>query len=70
MRPKGVNDVFVANVNLRQEAGLYSDNLDDPPKASSWLDKKIAKVDKDVRITDDFQLAKIFDEAAVDAIAA
>lgn len=48
MRPEGGRDVFVFNVNLRQEAGVFAD--DDPaqaPEHGHWLDKSIAAIEMD-----------------------
>jgi len=48
MRPQGGADVFVLDVNLRQEAGVIAD--DDPtqaPEHGHWLDKSVAAIEMD-----------------------
>jgi hypothetical protein len=48
MRPQGGRDVLVLDVNLRQEAGVFSD--DDPssaPEHGHWLDKSVAAIEMD-----------------------
>ena len=48
MRPEDGRDVYVFDVNLRQEAGIYAD--DDPsaaPDHGHWLDKSIAAIEMD-----------------------
>jgi Domain of unknown function (DUF4340) len=47
MRVAGGAEVYVLDVNLRREAGLWQDDADKAPEAGHWLDKSIAKIEKD-----------------------
>ncbi len=47
MRPADSKDVYVVDVNLRREAGLYSDDMAAAPKPDSWLKKDVVNIAKD-----------------------
>ncbi len=46
VRAAGEAAIYVADVDLRQRAGLYTDESADPPTPDSWLDKKILELEK------------------------
>jgi hypothetical protein len=46
MRAAGAKDIFVADVNLRREAGVYSDDATTAPKADTWLKKEVVNIAK------------------------
>ncbi len=39
-------DVYVIDLNLRREAGLYTLDLSDPPMPGIWLDKEVLRLEK------------------------
>ncbi len=39
--------VYVTDVDLRREAGMYGDETDKAPEAGTWLDKMVVELDKD-----------------------
>lgn len=47
VRRADASDVFVINESPRREAGLWQEELDTAPEATQWLDKTIAKMEKD-----------------------
>lgn len=47
MRADGSLDIFVGDANLRQEAGLNSEEMGDAPEPATWLDKAMLKIDKE-----------------------
>lgn len=47
LRKAGDNRIFVESTNLRQDAGVYGDEMDKAPTADKWLDKDILKLEKD-----------------------
>jgi hypothetical protein len=47
MRPAGGRDVFVLDVNLRRDAGVYADDTESTPEHGHWLDKQIAAIEMD-----------------------
>ncbi len=40
-------DIFVIDVNLRREAGIYTVELSDPPAPSIWLNKQVLELEED-----------------------
>ena len=46
MRAAGEDTIYVADVDLRQAAGIQSDENADAPKPDTWLDKKILEFEK------------------------
>lgn len=44
-RPAASDDVYVLDVSLRREAGIYTAEIDDAPKPGTWLDKRVLDVD-------------------------
>lgn len=47
MRKAGDKRIYVESANLRQDAGIYGDDLDKAPTGEKWLDKNILKLEKD-----------------------
>lgn len=46
-RAAGSEDVYILNVNLRRNAGLYTVDLTDEPKPGPWLDKSLLDLEQD-----------------------
>lgn len=47
MRAADSNEIQVTDVDLRRQAGIYGDDRAEAPKANTWLDKQILKLEKD-----------------------
>ena len=47
MRIMANNDIYVADSDLRQDAGIYSDERSETPRPGTWLDTKILELEKD-----------------------
>jgi len=47
MRAAGSKAVYTVDVNLRREAGLYSDDMAAAPEAETWLKKEVVNIAKD-----------------------
>ena len=46
-RVAGGEDIFVIDVNLRREAGIYTVVLSDTPEPNIWLDKQVLDLEQD-----------------------
>ena len=47
LRKADGNDVFVEDTNLRQQAGVYGDDMAKGPEPGTWLNKEVLKIEKD-----------------------
>ena len=47
LRNAGKDRIYLEATNLKQDAGMYGDDTDKAPTADKWLNKEIAKIDKD-----------------------
>ena len=47
LRKAGDLTVYVEDTNLRQDAGVYGEEMDKAPTAATWLDTTICKLDKE-----------------------
>lgn len=46
VRAADARDIYVANVDFRQDAGIYDEARDTAPAADTWLDKKVLTFDQ------------------------